>query len=94
MIIRFTVQKPVNDKKAHLYHDIVGTNKALIFQDGKVIEGTWTRTEVENMDVYKDTKGNEIEFTRGQIWVQLVPTENKVSYQSAAATTTPVSTQN
>lgn len=89
VIIRFTVQRPVNDKKAHLYHDIVGTNKALIFQDGKVIDAVWARTEVENMDVYKDATGKEIEFNRGQIWVQLVPTENKVSY---GASTTSVST--
>jgi hypothetical protein len=89
VIIRFTVQRPVNDKKAHLYHDITGTNKALIFQDGKVIEGIWSRNEVESMDVYRDLTSKEIEFNRGQIWVQLVPTENKVSYGVA---TTPAST--
>lgn len=83
IVIRFTTQRPVNDKKAHLYHDIVGTNKALIFQDGKIIEGIWTRSEPDSMDIYKDLQGNEIEFTRGQIWVQLVPPENKIIYQTA-----------
>jgi hypothetical protein len=96
VIIRFTVQRKVNDKKAHLFHDIVGANKALIFQDGKVIEGTWSRMNIENIDVYKDSLGNEVEFNRGQIWVQLVPTENKVLYESGigASTPTPIPTQN
>ena len=96
VIVRYTVQRPVNDKKAHLYHDIVGTNKALIFQDGKVTEGNWSRADVEKMDVYKDAQQNEIEFNRGQIWVQLVPVENKVNYVSTSvpAQTSQTPTQN
>lgn len=91
IIIRFTDQKPVGDKKNHLYHTIVGTGDALIFRDGQAIKGTWSRSTHEAMDVYKDTEGNEIEFTRGQIWVQLVPTDNKVSYETIAPT--PIPTQ-
>lgn len=85
VIIRFTNERLVNDKKHHLYHDIVGTGKALIFQDGKVITATWKRTNPDTMDVYSDDKGNEVSFNRGQIWVQLVPADKTVTYQQSTA---------
>ena len=74
--IRFTNQRPVGDKKNHLYFDLVGTGDALIFQDGKVIKGTWARSTHSERDVYVDTEGNPIRFVRGQIWIQLVPKGN------------------
>lgn len=90
VVVRFTKQESVGDKKAHLYHELVGTGEALIFQDGKVIEGKWSRTKPDENDIYSDANGNQLELTRGQIWVQLVPVGNKVAYQVAA---TPVETQ-
>ncbi len=81
VIIRFTDEEPVGDKKNHLYHKIVGTGDALIFQDGKVIKAKWNRDTHEDRDVYTDEDGNQIEFNRGQIWIQLVPTGNPVTYE-------------
>lgn len=83
VVIRFTKQDLVGDKKNHLYHDIVGSGKALIFQDGNVINANWTRANPDTLDVYTDQSGNEVEFVRGQIWVQLVPTDNIVVYEKA-----------
>jgi len=83
VVIRFTKQELVGDKKSHLYHDIVGSGKALIFQDGNVINASWTRSNPDVLDVYTDSSGNEVEFVRGQIWVQLVPTDNVVTYGKA-----------
>ncbi len=89
IIVRFTKETPVNDGKHHLYQQLLGTGDALIFQDGKVIQAKWSRPDAETLDKYTDLQGNEVEFVRGQIWVQLVKPENKVNYQSAspAATT-------
>ncbi len=87
VIVRFTVETKVGDKKAHLYQQITGTGNALIFLDGKVIEATWSRSTHDEMDVYKTKDGEEVVFNRGQIWVQLVPSTNKVSYQSDSSST-------
>lgn len=84
VIIRFTKQELVGDKKSHLYHDIAGSGKALIFQDGNVINANWARSNPDTMDVYTDLSSKEFEFVRGQIWVQLVPTDNIITYEKAA----------
>lgn len=88
IIVRFTVETPVNDGKHHLYQQLIGSGNALIFQDGKVIQAKWSRPDAETLDKYTDLGGNEVEFVRGQIWVQLVKPENKVNYQSTPATPT------
>ncbi|TXI34439.1 MAG: DUF3048 domain-containing protein [Niabella sp.] len=87
VIVRLTRETPVGDKKGHLFHDVVGTGKVLVFQDGKVISGTWQRRTEEALDVYKDEKGEIIKLDRGQIWVQLVPSENKINYSAASTST-------
>jgi hypothetical protein len=88
VIVRFTKETPVGDHKNHLYQGIVGSGDALIFEDGKVIQAKWNRPNEETLDKYTDLNGNEVEFVRGQIWVQLVKPENKVNYQSAPPATT------
>ena len=89
IIIRFTTEKPAGDKKAHLLQGIVGAGDALIFMDGRVIEAKWSRSTHEELDKYTDKEGNAIKFNRGQIWVQLVQTTNKVQYMLPSTTTTP-----
>lgn len=80
VIIRFTKQEPANDKKHHQITYVTGKGAALIFQDGKVIKGFWSRNGEEDMDLYTDEDGKEVQFNRGQAWVQLVPQGNNVKY--------------
>ncbi|OGC52195.1 hypothetical protein A2982_01775 [candidate division WWE3 bacterium RIFCSPLOWO2_01_FULL_39_13] len=80
VIVRFTKQESVGDKKNHLFVDLVGTGDALIFQDGKVIKSTWTRTNPDERDLYTDENKDPVKFVRGQIWIQIVPPENAISY--------------
>lgn len=87
IIVRYTRETDVGDYKNHLYQQIVGTGDALIFQDGKVIQAKWTRNDVEELDTYTDLSGNEVQFVRGQIWVQLLQIGNAVNYQSTAPAT-------
>ena len=64
----------------HLLYGTVGNGKALIFQDGKVIEGKWQKVSRTSRSRYLDSRGKEIEFNRGLIWIQTVPEGSKISY--------------
>ena len=94
VVIRFTDQEPVGDKKNHLYHKLIGTGDALIFQDGKVIKAKWNRSTHEERDTYTDENGDQVTFNRGQIWVQLVPTGNPITYEKKNASLTVEGTPN
>lgn len=64
----------------HLLYGTIGSGKALFFQNGNVIEGKWMKQSRIARTKYFDSKGKEIEFNRGQIWIQTVPEGSKVTY--------------
>ena len=83
VIIQFQRESNANDGypgNVHLLYGTTGSGKALIFQDGKVVEGKWTKTLRISRTKFTDSVGKEIDFARGQIWIQTVPEGSKVTY--------------
>lgn len=83
VIIQFERESRANDGyegNAHLLYKTIGEGKALFFQDGKVIEGKWSKASRLARTKYTDSKGKEIAFNRGLIWIQTVPEGSDVSY--------------
>ncbi len=79
VIVQFTDQSFFGDKKGHLNYETVGTGKAKIFLDGNMIEADWVKPAIRERTRYFETATeNEVEFNRGQIWVEIVPTGNEV----------------
>lgn len=52
---------------------LVGTGRALLFRDGRVIRGTWTIKKEGRAPVLTAKDGEEFVFAPGQTWVELVP---------------------
>lgn len=83
VVVQFQRESRANDGyegNVHLIYGTTGSGKALIFQDGKVIEGKWTKTSRTARSKFVDGKGSEISFNRGAIWIQTVPEGSRVSY--------------
>jgi len=83
VIIQFERESNANDGypgNVHLLYKTTGSGKALIFQDGGVSEGKWIKASRTQRSKYVDSSGKEIEFNKGQIWIQTVPEGSKVSY--------------
>ncbi len=51
----------------------VGTGRALIFTDGTVVDGTWTRASATEPIKYVDGNGNPVTMRPGQTWIELAP---------------------
>jgi hypothetical protein len=69
------------DQGQHLLYGTKGEGPALIFQDGGVIEGRWQKKDRFSQIVFVNENDEEIKFNRGPIWISVIPTGNKVSYQ-------------
>lgn len=83
VVIQYEKESNANDGypgNVHLLYGTVGSGKALFFMNGAVVEGKWTKPSRTSRSKYTDAKGNEIEFSRGQIWIEIVPEGSKVSY--------------
>lgn len=84
VIVQFAVETSAEDKKNHLLYDIVGSGDAKIFMDGKVINAKWSKAAIRERTMYYNENGDEIEFNRGIIWVEIVPSANTESLSFVA----------
>lgn len=77
VLVQFVEERPiVGDLKGRLEYDLVGSGQALVFIDGKVIDATWSKEDMESRTLFYDTNGEEIEFNRGHFWISVVPSRN------------------
>jgi hypothetical protein len=64
--------------------DQIGSGKALVFHDGHVVSGTWRKANDGDLTRFFDASGNEIPLVRGRIFIQVVATGTKVTYDAAS----------
>lgn len=68
------------DREHHMLYTVIGDGKAVVFQNGDVIEGTWEKTKATDSIKFFDESGEEIAFVRGQIWIEVLPLGNELTY--------------
>lgn len=60
-----------------------GVGRAVYFENGLVVEGSWFRPSLGDVTRYLAPDGSPIAFRPGPVWVQIVPTgqlEGSLSY--------------
>lgn len=80
IVLQFSKETGGIDEHAHLLYQTIGEGKATIFLDGKKIEGTWRKKDRTGRTKFYDERGREIEFNRGQIWIEILPAGTEVKY--------------
>ncbi len=83
LVIILADESVVNDgyeAGQHLFYDILGTGKGYLFQDGKATKINWDKEDGYTRMKFTDSSGKEVEFTRGKIFIEILPSENKVTY--------------
>lgn len=82
VIIVLADESPANDgyDGGHILYDLTGTGDAYIFQNGKAIEGSWSKEDSSSRMVFYDEDEEEVSLVRGQVFVEILPTGNEVTY--------------
>lgn len=80
VVVQFAKETGPLDEHKHLIYGTTGNGRALIFQDGLVIEGTWAKKSRTDRTLYYDNSGREVKFNRGPVWIEILPTTGKVNY--------------
>ncbi|KKP99156.1 MAG: hypothetical protein US07_C0023G0004 [Candidatus Levybacteria bacterium GW2011_GWB1_36_18] len=76
IVVLFMSERHANDgyeDNAHLLYGTKGTGKALVYMDGKEIKGTWSKAGRTDRTIIKDSSGEEVKFTRGKLWFEILP---------------------
>ncbi|MFV1917738.1 MAG: DUF3048 C-terminal domain-containing protein, partial [Patescibacteria group bacterium] len=80
VVILFMRERTSVDRNKHLLYTTIGEGQALVFQNGKVIEGEWNKDSRESRTRIFDENGSEVSFVRGPIWIEVLPLGNEVNY--------------
>ncbi len=71
---------PVDDHM-HLLYANTGSGEAIVFQDGNATKAVWKKETKNARTKFFDAATNkEIVFTRGALWIEMLPTGTQVSY--------------
>lgn len=68
------------DGKPETNINLTGTGKALVFMDGDVVNATWSKPSDSAQTTFSDSTGSAVKFNNGNIWYEVVPTGNGVTY--------------
>lgn len=79
IIIQYAVHTILEPGAGYRDVALVGSGKAQYFMDGQWLEGTWERKAPEDRTIFYDQDKKEMEFLRGNSWIQIVQTDMKVS---------------
>lgn len=66
---------------SHMSITTSGSGKAYVFQNGTVVEGTWSKANAKAQLFIKDASGKDINLVRGQTWITTVGNDKNVSWQ-------------
>lgn len=80
VVVQFTRETGPIDEAKHLLYGTTGSGKALIFQNGQVVQGTWAKKNRLSRTVFYDSRGKEMEFARGKIWIHNLPSSQTVNF--------------
>jgi len=75
------VTKRVLDSTGRLELGTMGGGEALIFRDGRLRAGRWSKTEPGKRTEWLDESGQPIPLRAGVIWVEVVPSDGRVNYE-------------
>ncbi len=81
IIIQFVKESRSVDDHLHNLYAVVGSGNGVLIQNGTRTDITWTKTNRASRTIYKDkTTGKEVNFVPGNVWVEILPIDNSVSY--------------
>ncbi len=60
--------------------DTTGSGRALVFAEGRVMEGSWERDEITEVFALTDERGNDIAVPPGKPWINVFPSSRNVSW--------------
>ena len=80
IVVQYMKETGPIDELKHLLYRTTGSGSAIVFQDGEAIKGTWEKDERESRTTFADSKGKEISFNGGPIWIEIIPIGSEVSY--------------
>ena len=80
IVVQFVNEKSLRDPEKHMIYGTIGKGDAIIFTNGNVIRGKWEKSDRTSRTKFVDSKGAQINFVPGQIWIEALPQGTDITY--------------
>ncbi len=80
IVVQFAKETGPVDELKHMLYGVIGEGKALVFKDGNVTKASWSKDKRHSRTIFTDSAGDEIAFSRGPIWIEVLPLGQEVDY--------------
>ncbi len=80
VVIALVMDYSIADDGQHSVYADTGTGTAFVFQDGGVVQGSWSKADSGSQIEFKDSAGVPLKLNSGQTWLTLVADPSKVHY--------------
>jgi hypothetical protein len=81
VIITLVMPYGIESDGKHSEYGVIGTGQMLVFQDGTVTPGTWTKSANNEQFQFVDNEGHPLPLNPGQTWLTAVDAANDVTYK-------------
>lgn len=79
IIFQFAEHQVISDDKyGRIDVELTGSGKYIYISEGKRTDGTWKKGFSDNSTTYYDETGNVLTLNRGNTWIQVVETNDKI----------------
>ncbi|MBA2719083.1 MAG: DUF3048 domain-containing protein [Chloroflexi bacterium] len=79
LFMSFRIDSKIEPGHARPVLGAIGTGKALVFREGRLVVGTWRKSSETALTKLYDPTGAELPLVRGRTFFQIVPDGTKVS---------------
>lgn len=79
VVVQF-VTTTVLDAIGRLGMETVGEGRAVVFRDGRMIEGVWKKQSASDRTEWRDTNGDVIPLNPGKIWIEVLNQHGSLSF--------------
>ncbi len=80
VVIAIVTPQGIDPDGIHTSYNMIGNGKAYIFQDGTVVEGTWSKESETAQIRFGDANGAPLGINAGQTWITAVGNPSLVKY--------------
>ncbi len=80
LFMKFRIDTKIEPGHARPVVESIGTGKAWVYREGRVVLGTWRKDSATSPTILYDADGKELPLVRGRTFYQIVPLGTKVSH--------------
>lgn len=81
VVVQLIEKEKILDRQKHLGLQITGSGRGWLLQDGKLHQILWKKPKADSRTVFYFLNNKEVEFNRGNIWIEVVPKDRPVLYK-------------